>query len=101
MKTLEKLPDQQGKEPSGRIELTAKIERFDTFWEGPEDVEKGYSSFFKFYARNYLKYVPVDRQSRILVISCGPGYFVNLLVQKGYSNVLGIDSDPEKVGYAQ
>jgi len=101
MKTLEKLLDQQGNEKVSRIELTAKIERFDTFWEGPEDVERGYSSFFKFYARNYLKYVPADRQSRILVVSCGPGYFVNLLAHKGYSDVLGIDSDPEKVQYAQ
>ena len=100
MKTLEKLVEQPGN-ATQRIELTAKIERFDTFWEGPEDVEKGYSSFFKFYRRNYLKHVPADRHSRILVVSCGPGYFVNLLAQTGYSNVLGIDSDPGKIRYAQ
>ena len=37
----------------------------------------------------------------ILVVSCGPGYFVNLLKREGYSNVLGIDSDPEKILHAQ
>ena len=49
---------------------------------------------------NYLKYVPADRGSRILVISCGPGYFVNLLSEEGYTNVLGIDSHAEKIAHA-
>jgi SAM-dependent methyltransferase len=81
--------------------LTAKIEQFDSFWEAPEDIEKGYSSFYLFYKYNYLSYVPSDRNSRILVISCGPGYFVNLLNSEGYSNVLGIDSYPSKIDYAK
>jgi 2-polyprenyl-3-methyl-5-hydroxy-6-metoxy-1,4-benzoquinol methylase len=81
--------------------LTAKIEPFDSFWEAPEDIQKGYSSFWKFYKRNYLKYIPPDKHSKILVISCGPGYFVSLLTKEGYTNVLGIDSSPEKVKFAQ
>jgi len=82
-------------------ELTAKIEPFDSFWEGPDNVEKGYTSFYKFYKHNYLAHVPSDREARILVISCGPGYFVNMLNQEGYRNVVGIDSFPEKIKYAQ
>ncbi len=31
--------------------LTAKVEPFDTFWEAPEDIEKGYTSFYQFYRR--------------------------------------------------
>jgi len=81
--------------------LTAKIEPFDSFWEGPEDVEKGYGSFLKFYKHNYLSLLPKERQAVILVVSCGPGYFVNLLQREGYNNVLGIDSDPEKILHAQ
>lgn len=84
-----------------QVELTAKIEEFDTFWEGPEDVEKGYASFGQFYRANYLKYMPLRKDAKILVISCGPGYMVNLLKEQGYSDVLGIDSDPEKVRWAQ
>ena len=86
---------------SSKAELTAKIEPFDTFWEAPEDIEKGYNSFYQFYRRNYLKYIPTNKQSRILVVSCGAGYFVNLMDKEGYTDVLGIDSDPEKVKYAQ
>ncbi len=81
--------------------LTAKMEPFDSFWEGPENIEKGYTTLYKFYKYNYLKYIPEDRNSNILVISCGPGYFVDMLNRNGYTNVLGIDSFPEKVKHAQ
>ena len=81
-------------------DLTAKIEPFDSFWEAPANVERGFDRFGKFYRRNYVRRLPADRASRILVISCGPGYFVNLLRQLGYTNVIGIDSMAEKVAYA-
>jgi SAM-dependent methyltransferase len=81
-------------------EMTAKIEPFDSFWEGPENVEKGYKPFYQFYKCNYLRFFPTNKQARILVISCGPGYLVNLLVDQLYTNVLGIDSDPDKIRYA-
>lgn len=84
-----------------RRKLTAKIEPFDSFWEGPEDVEKGYGTFYKFYKHNYLKHLPADKTANILAVSCGPGYLVNLLAKEGYTNVLGIDSDPSKVKQAQ
>jgi nucleoside-diphosphate-sugar epimerase/2-polyprenyl-3-methyl-5-hydroxy-6-metoxy-1,4-benzoquinol methylase len=80
--------------------LSARMERFDSFWEGPQDIEKGYGTLGQFYRVNYLHFVPRDRNSRILVISCGPGYFVNLLNEQGYTKVLGIDSHPEKITHA-
>jgi 2-polyprenyl-3-methyl-5-hydroxy-6-metoxy-1,4-benzoquinol methylase len=93
---------QTDREPSRRVwQLTAKIEPFDSFWEAPADTEKGYASFYQFYKHNYLKYIPKDKKANILVVSCGPGYFVNLLAREGYVNVLGIDSFPEKVAYAK
>jgi SAM-dependent methyltransferase len=83
-----------------KLDLTAKIEPFDSFWEAPENIEKGYTSFYQFYKANYLKHIPPNKDADILVISCGPGYFVNLLTKHGYTNVLGIDSCSEKVKYA-
>jgi SAM-dependent methyltransferase len=82
-------------------QLTARFEPFDSFWEAPSDIEKGYSRFYQFYKCNYLRYIPQHKNSRILVISCGPGYFVNMLARHGYSNVIGIDSFPDKVEYAK
>lgn len=87
-------------DPSLDEGLTAKMEPFDSFWEAPTNIEKGYRTFGAFYRHNYLRYVPADRAARILVISCGPGYFVHLLRELGYANVIGIDSFPDKVAYA-
>ncbi|UCF20466.1 MAG: class I SAM-dependent methyltransferase [Gemmatimonadota bacterium] len=81
-------------------ELSARLEEFDSFWEGPEDVERGYVSLGQFYRVNYLKHMPAGKNVRVLVISCGPGYFVNMLNEEGYANVLGIDSHAEKVEHA-
>ncbi len=83
-----------------RRELTAKIEPFDSFWEAPDDIEKGYGSFHHFYKDNYAKYLPVDKNANILCVSCGPGYGVLLLNSLGYRTVLGIDSFPDKIEYA-
>jgi nucleoside-diphosphate-sugar epimerase/SAM-dependent methyltransferase len=80
--------------------LTAQMEPFDSFWEAPPDIEKGYRTFGAFYRHNYLRWIPKERSSRILVISCGPGYFVNLLREQGYTNVVGIDSVAAKVAHA-
>lgn len=88
-------------DPLANLDLTAQIEPFDSFWEGPEDVEKGYDKFYQFYYHNYLKYFTVDYEARILVISCGPGYFVEMLKRNGYKHVVGIDSFDSKVKYAQ
>lgn len=82
-------------------QLAAVSEPFDSFWEGPEDVERGYASFYQFYRVNYLPHMPASRDVRVLVISCGPGYFVDTLRRHGYERVIGIDSDPEKVAHAR
>ena len=83
------------------MKLTAQMEPFDSFWEGPSNIEKGYASFGQFYRVNYLPYLPREKDKQVLVVSCGPGYFLNLLKKEGYVNVAGIDSDPEKVRIAR
>jgi len=76
------------------------MEPFDSFWEGPADINKGYGKFAAFYRNNYLSHMPVQKTARILVVSCGPGYFVDLLRQDGYIQVTGIDSDAKKIQHA-
>lgn len=80
--------------------LSARLEPFDSYWQAPEDVDSGYRSFAAYYRANYLEHLPPDRSVHILVISCGPGYLVDVLMKAGYQNVLGIDSDPSKVEHA-
>lgn len=79
--------------------LAARLEPFDSYWQAPEDIEKGYSSFYRYYKHNYLPHMPTDRAAKILVVSCGPGYLVNMLKEEGYTHVVGIDSDAEKVAH--
>jgi SAM-dependent methyltransferase len=88
-------------ETAPRRKLAARLEPFDSYWQAPKDVESGFSSFAAYYRANYLGRLPQDRNARILVISCGPGYLVNVLAQAGYKAVVGIDSDPVKVEYAR
>ncbi|HSY04860.1 MAG TPA: class I SAM-dependent methyltransferase [Steroidobacteraceae bacterium] len=81
--------------------LAARLEPFDSYWQAPKDAEKGFGAFAAYYRSNYLPWLPRERGVRILVISCGPGYLVKMLRDRGYSAVLGIDSDPAKVEIAR
>lgn len=81
--------------------LAARLEPFDSYWQAPADIEKGYRSFAQYYRHNFLPHLPEDRDADVLVVSCGPGYLVNLLAEQGYRNAVGIDSDPAKVEHAR
>jgi SAM-dependent methyltransferase len=86
---------------AGRRRLAAKLEPFDSYWQAPKDIDSGYGSFAAYYRANYLPHLPEDRSARILVISCGPGYLLNVLAQSGYRSVVGIDSDAAKVEHGR
>lgn len=77
--------------------LSARLEPFDTYWQAPDDVEKGFSKFFTYYKANILPHLPANKSASILIVSCGPGYLANLLKAEGYTDVLGIDSDAKKI----
>ena len=62
-----------------RRRLAARLEPFDSYWQAPADVDSGYAKFAAYYRANYLPHLPAERSSRILVVSCGPGYLVGLL----------------------
>jgi SAM-dependent methyltransferase len=81
--------------------VAAAFEPFDSFWEAPDDIESGYDSFGRFYRDNYGRHLPADKEARILCVSCGPGYLVKVLKEEGYKHVLGIDSFPDKIAYAE
>lgn len=88
-------------ERPARRRLSARLEPFDSYWQAPADVESGYESFLAYYRANYTRHLPENRAARVLVISCGPGYLVNMLAKAGYTNVQGIDSDAGKIAHAK
>lgn len=80
--------------------FAARLEPFDTYWQGNRDLRKGFQQFDIYYRANYLPRLPVDRDTRIAVLSCGPGYLVHSLVKAGYRQVVGVDADPAKIHHA-
>lgn len=96
-------PPSPGDDPMAMrdVDLAALHEPFDSYWQAPDDVEAGYTSFFTYYQANILPHLPADKDAPVLCVSCGPGYLVNLLKERGYTHVTGIDSDPDKVAFGQ
>jgi SAM-dependent methyltransferase len=88
-------------EVAPRRALAARLEPFDSYWQAPKDVEGGFKAFTAYYKANYLPHLPSNRDAKILVVSCGPGYLLNALAEAGYRCVVGIDSDPAKVAVGQ
>lgn len=81
--------------------LRARYSPWTTFCEGIADVEKGYEFYPKLYKRNYGPHLPRDKNSKLLIISAGPGYFVKFANDLGYADALGVDSDPNQVKIAR
>ncbi len=46
----------------------------------------------------YERFLPEDREAKILDIGCGVGYFLHYLHLKGYKDILGIDLSPQMIG---
>ncbi|MGA9754312.1 MAG: class I SAM-dependent methyltransferase [Desulfobaccales bacterium] len=46
-------------------------------------------------------WLPEDRGTPILDMGCGPGNFLYLLEQQGYSDIVGVDLSPKKIHLAQ
>jgi 2-polyprenyl-3-methyl-5-hydroxy-6-metoxy-1,4-benzoquinol methylase len=50
--------------------------------------------------RNFLKFLPKDKNSRILDVGCGIGKFLYFLEKFGYLNTVGVDISEENVKIA-
>ena len=56
-----------------------------------------YERFRKKYSRQYTQLLPRAKQSRILDVGCGGGYFLSFLKSAGYGPLQGVDSDERAV----
>ena len=53
----------------------------------------------KYLIRNYMKYIPADKNVRILDLGCGLGHYVWALKELGYKNVIGVDTSESNVNF--
>ena len=59
-----------------------------------ESASKGYENF-------YGKFLPVDKNAKILDLGCGIGHFLYFLKSKGYTNFFGIDHSKKQIDFIQ
>jgi len=53
------------------------------------------------YERMYGRFMPEDKNARIVDIACGAGQFVRYCLNKGYVNTIGVDLSTDQVRYCQ
>lgn len=63
--------------------------------------EKQYEGAAKSYEATYGRFMPADKNSKILDIGCGAGHFLFYLKKKGYTNYHGIDISKQQVDFVQ
>jgi len=63
----------------------------------PENLEKGYRLYSKYYRYNFRKFLPANKNAKILEIAPGMGHFQYFLKTSGYRDVTGVDVSEECV----
>lgn len=56
---------------------------------------------FRFFEKNYLPFLPKEKQARILDIGSGTGDFLAYVQNKNYKNFLGVDIAKEQVDFCK
>lgn len=79
---------------------------YDTYMESQfrsfhELSKKEYENALKMYDTNYRKFLPSDKNIKILDIGCGTGQFLYYLKEKGYKNYYGIDISKQQVEFCK
>lgn len=63
--------------------------------------KKEYEEHFLDYEINYERFLPEDKNAKILDIGCGTGHFLYFLNKKSYKNFQGIDIAPQQIDFCR
>lgn len=66
-----------------------------------DNIEKEYKDHFLYFKKNYSRFLPSDKNAKILDAGCGLGHFLSFLKKLGYSNASGIDLSEELVDFCK
>jgi len=53
------------------------------------------------FKKNYSRYLPSDKNAKILELGCGQGLFAYFLQREGYTNYTGVDMSPQQLEMAK
>lgn len=60
-------------------------------------LQKRYDLFYKYFNKNYFKFLPRNKDASILEVACGMGQFLYFLRKKGYTKIHAFDLDSVNV----
>lgn len=64
-------------------------------------IQKEYKIHSKYFQKNYLPYMPRDRECAIADLGCGIGHFLYFCKHCGYKNAVGIDVSEENISFLE
>ena len=53
----------------------------------------------KYYKKNYKKFLPQNKDAKVLELACGMGEFYQFLCEEGYTDYTGVDLSEEEIQY--
>jgi 2-polyprenyl-3-methyl-5-hydroxy-6-metoxy-1,4-benzoquinol methylase len=63
------------------------------------NIKKDYQLMDKYFQKNYLRFLPKNKNGKILDLGCGMGHFLYFLKYNGYKNYYGIDIGKECIDF--
>ena len=66
-----------------------------------KNAHKDFMTYYRYYNKNYSKFIPNNKNIYILDIGCGMGHFIYYLQKKGYQNYLGVDISKENINFCK
>lgn len=75
------------------------VETLTRYSEQPND-EREFERRKKLYDLNYKKFLPADKNSKILELGCGKGFFLKYLKEMGYSRIKGVEKSSSQFLHA-
>lgn len=71
------------------------------FGKHHKDAAGEMGTYRRYFGKNYSRFLPKDKNARILDLGCGMGHFLHFLKKEGYNNVVGLDIGKETVSYCR
>jgi len=71
-----------------------------TRYSEKKDIQEEFCYRSKIYDLNYKRLLPDNKDSKILELGCGPGYFLKYLENNGYKNCMGVDWSEQQISKA-
>ena len=62
-----------------------------------KDIDFHYAQHEAYFKKNYLPFMPADKDAAIIDVGCGIGDFLNFVQKQGYKNTNGIDLSKDNI----